>query len=228
MLLDSVSAVSDEHYDLPVPGTARGQRTRQRLLSAAEDVFGSMGYDRASITAITQAAGVAQGTFYVYFPSKHAVFVELIKDFAARVRAVVAAATTPVAEAGGSRVAVERAGLEAWLRFCADHRGLYRVMREASIIAPETHRWYYESWAQAYAQNFARLGGDGVTADVDTLAYVMIAIGDWLGLKWLIWEGKRPPKAVLDHVTALLDHGLMGALGTNAAARVAGRARARR
>jgi AcrR family transcriptional regulator len=203
-----VSVASEEHYDLPVPGTARGQRTRERILAAAEAVFGSLGYDRASITAITQEAGVAQGTFYVYFPSKHAVFVELIKDFAARIRAAVAAGTTPVADAGGSRVDVERAGLEAWLRFCADHRGLYRVMREASIIAPETHRWYYESWASAYAENFARLGGKGVQTDVEALAYVMIAIGDWLGLKWLIWEGKHPPKAVLDQVTTLLDGGL--------------------
>jgi hypothetical protein len=40
---------------------AKGSRTRQRILDAAERVFG---YHDASIVRITEAAGVAQGTFY--------------------------------------------------------------------------------------------------------------------------------------------------------------------
>ncbi|MEY2426060.1 MAG: hypothetical protein QOI61_1632, partial [Actinomycetota bacterium] len=140
-----------EHYDLPVPGTLRGQRTRERILAAAEEVFGHTGYEPTSIAAITQTAGVAQGTFYVYFPSKHAIFVELIKDFGGRVRAAIADATVPAARAAPSRAEIERAGIEAWLIFCVDHPGLYRVMREAAIFAPETHRWYYESFVAAYA-----------------------------------------------------------------------------
>ena len=88
-----------EQYELPVPGTERGRLTRERILAAAEEVFGQMGYEPASITAITQTAGVAQGTFYVYFPSKHAIFVELIKDFGVRVRAAIGRATVPVSRA---------------------------------------------------------------------------------------------------------------------------------
>ena len=197
-----------EQYELPVPGTARGQRTRERILAAAEDVFGQMGYEPASITAITQAAGVAQGTFYVYFPSKHAIFVELIKDFGVRVRAAIARATVPAVRGTDSRAAIERAGLEAWLNFCHEHPGLYRVMREAAIVAPETHRWYYQDFADAYAQHFARWSsGRDHIGDLDTVAFMMVAIADWIGLRWTIWEGKRPPKRVIDQVTALLDQG---------------------
>jgi AcrR family transcriptional regulator len=200
-----------EQYDLPVPGTQRGQRTRERILAAAEEVFGQMGYEPASIAAITQAAGVAQGTFYVYFPSKHAIFVELIKDFGVRVRAAIARATVPASRGAPSRAQIERAGLEAWLAFCFEHPGLYRVMREASIVAPETHRWYYESFVDAYAAHFEQLsGGRGEVDDVETIAYVMVAIADWIGLRWVIWEGKRPPKAVLDQLTDLLEHGFAG------------------
>jgi AcrR family transcriptional regulator len=222
-----------EQYELPIPGTLRGQRTRGRIMAAAEDVFGQMGYEPASITAITQAAGVAQGTFYVYFPSKHSIFVELIKDFAERVRAAIAGAGVPATSNDRpSRAQIERAGLEAWLAFCAEHPGLYRVMREAAIFAPETHRWYYESFVAAYVAHFERLsGGRGEIDDVETIAYVMVAIADWIGLRWVIWEGKRPPKRVLDQLTDLLDRGFAALVDappmTGAAAR-RGAIRARR
>ena len=197
-----------EQYDLPIPGTPRGQRTRQRILAAAEEVFGQMGYEPTSITAITQAAGVAQGTFYVYFPSKHAIFIELIKDFGARVRAAIADATVPLTRTPARRAEIERAGLAAWLGFCHEHPGLYRVMREASIVAPETHRWYYESFADAYVAHFKRWSsGRDDLVDIETVAYMMVAIADWIGLRWTIWEGKRPPRRVLDQITELLDRG---------------------
>ena len=51
------------------PKTARGARTRAKILKAAEDTFGTLGYHRAGVTDITRAAGVAQGTFYTYFTS---------------------------------------------------------------------------------------------------------------------------------------------------------------
>ena len=209
-----------EQYDLPVPGTPRGQRTRERILAAAEEVFGQMGYEPASITAITQAAGVAQGTFYVYFPSKHAIFIELIKDFAVRVRAAIARATVPATRTAASRATIERAGLEAWLNFCHDHPGLYRVMREASIVAPETHRWYYESFADAYAAHFAKWSnGRDKIGDIETVAYMMVAIADWIGLRWTIWGGKRVPRKVLDQITDLLDGGFARLAPAPAAAR---------
>jgi AcrR family transcriptional regulator len=44
------------------PVTARGEATRRKILDAAEEVFGEMGYYEASISEITRRAGVAQGT----------------------------------------------------------------------------------------------------------------------------------------------------------------------
>ena len=49
------------------PRTARGTRTRARLLEAAEQVFESVGYHDASIVKITEQAGIGLGTFYLYF-----------------------------------------------------------------------------------------------------------------------------------------------------------------
>ena len=98
---------------LRLPSTARGQRTRQKLVEAAEAEFAQLGYERASVSGITGRARVAQGTFYVYFPDKKSIFVELVDSLGARLRQRLADA----AGACPDRLAVERAGLTAFLAF---------------------------------------------------------------------------------------------------------------
>ena len=68
------------------PSTKRGTATRKAIIDAAEHVFAEHGYADASITRITEKAGVAQGTFYLYFDSKLTVFEELVEDLNRRVR----------------------------------------------------------------------------------------------------------------------------------------------
>ena len=50
---------------------------RAQLLKAARKVFRAKGYDGATVSEIVREAGVAQGTFYLYFPSKRDAAVSL-------------------------------------------------------------------------------------------------------------------------------------------------------
>ena len=54
---------------------------RAELLDAARQVFSQKGYHPATVDDITRAAGVAKGTFYLYFSEKRAVFYDLIQQF---------------------------------------------------------------------------------------------------------------------------------------------------
>ena len=65
--------------ELPHPSTARGEATRRKLLEAAEAEIGENGFARTSVAAITKRAGVGQGTFYLYFPSKTDALRELVR-----------------------------------------------------------------------------------------------------------------------------------------------------
>ena len=65
---------------VPLPSTARGQRTRQALLRAARRVFERDGFLDARIKDIADEANVAHGTFYNYFRSKEAIFRQLALD----------------------------------------------------------------------------------------------------------------------------------------------------
>src|SRR2546429_8281777 len=69
------------------PSTPRGEATRRRVLEAAEQVFGDKGYHDASVTEITRAAGVAQGTFYLYFRGKKEIFLDLVGELGRGLRA---------------------------------------------------------------------------------------------------------------------------------------------
>lgn len=69
--------------------TTKGLETREKLLCAAEKVFGSKGYYEASIVNITQEANVAHGTFYNYFPTKKDIFDELIRKFNRELRLII-------------------------------------------------------------------------------------------------------------------------------------------
>src|SRR4051794_1861719 len=49
---------------------ARRLDRRTQLLNAARAVFAKKGYEEATVSEIVGRAGVAQGTFYLYFPGK--------------------------------------------------------------------------------------------------------------------------------------------------------------
>lgn len=65
---------------------------RQQILAAARSVFDEKGYESATISDIVGKAGVAQGTFYLYFDSKKGLVVELARqpmaDMAVRLQSI--------------------------------------------------------------------------------------------------------------------------------------------
>src|SRR2546429_4819203 len=108
------------------PSTPRGEATRQRVLEAAEQVFGAKGYHGASVTEITRAAGVAQGTFYLYFRGKKEIFLDLVGSLGSRLIGL-----TLDAGAGlHSYAERERFGFKAFFDFIRGHRHLYRIIQE--------------------------------------------------------------------------------------------------
>lgn len=71
------ATTSSEGSSPSVPRSRKGMRTRARLVDAAKHVFEQNGFLNARIVDITEAAGVALGSFYHYFDSKEQLFREL-------------------------------------------------------------------------------------------------------------------------------------------------------
>ena len=66
---------------------ARSKRAARRaeVLNAALAVFAKKGYHGTSISDIIDRAGIARGTFYLYFRNKRAIFEELLSSFLGRI-----------------------------------------------------------------------------------------------------------------------------------------------
>jgi AcrR family transcriptional regulator len=66
------------------PRSAKGRRTRARLLTAGKAVFERDGFLLARITDIATEAEVSHGSFYHYFDSKEALFREIAEEVEVR------------------------------------------------------------------------------------------------------------------------------------------------
>ncbi|MCW7754882.1 TetR/AcrR family transcriptional regulator [Desulfobotulus sp. H1] len=55
--------------------------TRQNILDAAVRIFREKGFQKARVSDIVSAAGLAQGTFYLYFRSKEDIARQICKKF---------------------------------------------------------------------------------------------------------------------------------------------------
>ncbi len=56
----------------------RGEETKSRILEAAQECFALYGYDGTGVAEICRRANVTKGGFYHHFPSKQALFMELM------------------------------------------------------------------------------------------------------------------------------------------------------
>jgi AcrR family transcriptional regulator len=193
------------------PVTARGQATRLRLLRAAEVVFGQKGYDGASIAEICRLADTALGSFYVYFPDKKAAFVELVDSLGARLRSELARAVGGIKD----RLEIERAGLRAFLAFAGEHRRLYRIVGQAEFVDEAVFRRYHEQLAQGYVRGLshAMTKGELRRLDPEVLAYALMGMADFLGMRWVLWEEHADIDRVVDTAMELLRAGVVEARG---------------
>lgn len=62
------------------PQPVQGEETKKRILQAATEVFAEKSFHAATITEITERAGVAKGTLYWYFSGKEALFVGMMEE----------------------------------------------------------------------------------------------------------------------------------------------------
>ena len=192
-----------------VPRTARGERTRRKLLDAALIEFGERGYSEGSIVGITLRAGVALGTFYNYFDSKETIFRAVVSDMSNRVRDAVAPSL------GGAEDALdaEHRALTAFLAFVRGHQAVYRIIDEAEFVDPEGYRRHYETTAARITQRLATgetagevaKAGDALAQEVR--AWALMGANVFLGLRFGLW-GDEDPENVSAIANELLSNGL--------------------
>jgi AcrR family transcriptional regulator len=180
-----------------------------RLLAAAERLFGEHSYRRTSVADICAAAGIATGSFYTHFGSKADIFTSVIRRINADLRSAMADALEPAPENQRAR---ERAAFRAYFDLMSQRPWIFRIVREAEFLAPAEFRAYYERLARGYARGVrvAQLAGEVDPGyDPEVIAYIYTGLGHFVGMRWAEWTaGGRVPDDVFDDLMNLLARGL--------------------
>jgi AcrR family transcriptional regulator len=104
------------------------QRRRQ-LIEVALDVFSERGFHQTSMDDVAVRAGVTKPVLYQHFPSKRALYVELLDHVGRELMDALAAAT---ARASTGRARVED-GFAVYFRFVARRPTAFRLLFGASV-----------------------------------------------------------------------------------------------
>lgn len=114
--------------------------TRRELLDAAITIADRGGLEQLSVNEVTRQAGLAKGTFYVHFPDRAALLLELHRHFHDELFAAIAAATA-ADNPGPSRV---QRRISAFLDGCRQQPGvramLLQARSEPAIFSEVTRR----------------------------------------------------------------------------------------
>ncbi len=160
------------------PRSAKGRRTRARLLAAGKAVFERDGFLQARITDIAAEAEVSHGSFYHYFDSKESLFREIAEEVEVRLLSMDDVAFHVDRESGPiDRIrAANRSYLTAYKKEASIMRVIEEVSRyDETVRSVRTRRDDY--LAARLESAIARLQAEGNADQQVNTRYAAIALG---------------------------------------------------
>ena len=190
---------------------------RRQILDAARDIFAEKGYHRTRVSDIVAAVGVAQGTFYLYFPNKRAVLFALLDELFDLLLKRVREANVP--EVGGREdISQQVARLLADLsRTYQENRVLTKLLFcEASTLDQGLREKLNARYIELVGliQTYLQRGVDqGLIRGLDTevAAYALLGLADQAAFHWLVLKKEGAPLDRL--IEEQVRFGLYGLLG---------------
>jgi AcrR family transcriptional regulator len=190
----------------------RGQETREaRRAQIKEDalrVFSERGYHATSVSDLVDAAGVARGTFYLYFDSKDAIFLELVDDLTAHLRANIVG--IDLTRGGQSMEDQLQATVVRILRTVESNHALTRIIfREAVGLdaVVDARLAAFDDELYGYVARSLQVGvalGTIRATDVATAAASVVGSVREIVYRWVVRSGlpldvERVARGVIDH-----------------------------
>jgi AcrR family transcriptional regulator len=166
---------------------------RAQILSHAAALFGRRGYHATSIADIIKAAGVARGTFYLYFRNKRAIFDEILDMLVVQIKERI----TRVDISDGALPVHKQmvANIQRVLELFDENRALLSILLEGAV---GLDKGFAEKLASFYDQithtieGSLRLGQEmGIIRPLNTRAAALSALG---GLKEVLHDTLRSNK----------------------------------
>ena len=182
----------------------RRARTRAQLLEAGRRLFAAKGFHGTKIADIAAAADLGTGTFYLHFPTKDALFADLVRETAQRALGEIDRAKAPVADPREKA----RVGMEAFFRFAASNREVFKILFGQSARFDDLVREIHQLFLADIEANH----GAGIAAGVFTPCRPALMAQAIVGMlsqvvAWWLEHQDVPIDEITETIHRLLMHG---------------------
>jgi AcrR family transcriptional regulator len=168
----------------------RSARRRERILDAAFSVFSQRGYRQAGVDEVGRQAETSKGGVYFHFPTKEALFLELLRTTADRLNAKVERTITPYDDP------IERAdvALGTVLGVFAGHRTMARLFLIDAVGAGSEFQAELQRMHERFAAIISRELDEAVEREIIEPIDTHVAGMAWFGalnevvMRWLMAE----------------------------------------
>ena len=188
----------------------RNAWTKQKIFDAATKIVGKYGYAEASVARITEAAGVAQGTFYNHFENRQELLDQLLPKIGLDMVRFIRART---GTADAARQEIERFG--AFFDFIREVPEFLRILNEAEFFAPVGYQRHFDNISSAYVRILQRARSAGATTafsdeEFEAIVQVLMGARGYLSRRYSYSEHgvTAVPDYVITAYRKLVTHGL--------------------
>ncbi|GLG02465.1 TetR family transcriptional regulator [Alicyclobacillus hesperidum subsp. aegles] len=159
---------------------------REKIEAAAKQAFSEFGYKATTMDQVARLAGISKGAIYIHFPSKEALFGNMLQELIAHLREAVEAELQPNADFFDN---LER-GLRRVVAFRQEHAVFAKLAQEVRQFGTEPARAglrHVEHSIVDYLKGYLERGiaeGDVKPCDPEIVAFVLMRtyttlVNDW-------------------------------------------------
>ena len=188
----------------------RNAWTKRKIFDAATRIVGKYGYAEASVARITEAAGVAQGTFYNHFENRQELLDQLLPKIGIDMVRFIRKRTRT---AHAARQEIERFG--AFFDFIREVPEFLRILNEAEFFAPRGYQKHLDNIVIAYVRILQRARQAGAIedfsdAEFEAIVYILMGARSYLSQRYSYSGGAvtAVPGHVISAYQKLITRGL--------------------
>ena len=161
------------------PKTKLGLAKMHKMITAAEELFTSVGFYQTSISDICKKANTAVGTFYIYFNTKTDIYRYLMEKYKREINDFLADAIKDC----NTRYEREREGIKCFVKYAVKNPNVYNIIWGSLAIDKTMFTDYYVSFARSYTRSLSEDHDEVNSKDATTIAYALMGTSNFLGLR---------------------------------------------
>lgn len=177
---------------------AKTQARRAEILKIARQVFAEKGFEAATISEIVSRAGIAQGTFYLYFPSKISVVVTLAEEMQTSIEQALRAS---YAEFSSLDTMIEKS-VESAFRITGEYRDILAIVHSGIrwLEVEEARSHIFTPYHELIAEAIRRAQEAGIvsqTVDPKVTAVFIVGLIYYAADQCYVYHSATPPKVYI-------------------------------